>query len=536
MKQKILGIDIGSYSVKIALLSRSLRHFELERYYEQTIVQGGRLSREEATASVLKNLVEKNELVADVIAVSLPAHQVSCRVIDLPFTNTKKIEQTIDFELEGHVPLPLEDMLVDYHILSIEENRSTVLAAYLPRSRFVKYLDMLQMAGIDPKYIGIDSIDLTNIAQVAMVPQEAVYALVDVGHEKTNVCIMEGLRPRYVRSISLGGMHFTRAVQKAFRLSLEKAESLKIERGRVAAREEGLDQISRHCQKVAEELVIALRQTYLGFKQIYPSLDWSSLYLTGGGSRMAGIADLLSYALHLNVAPLDPIEFIPHHLEQPDLCRDVIAPSLSQTLRVIFSNRAVKINFRRGEFTYKRDIKALGGEIKQLGAWFGVVIVLGMSHFLLSYYSLNSQIKKADSQVVESALKALPELKGQKKKKAKELVTLIDNKTSEIQSQLSAFKSGPSEARALALLLELSKRMPPKEEVKIDVDDFSFTGDHIRIDGRTVSFEAVDKIKNSLSQSPQFKNVTTQNVVKGLRDEIKFSLSMDVAQAIAEGG
>src|SRR3990167_860694 len=129
MKQQILGIDIGSYSVKIALLSRSFRHFELERYYEQVIPQGGRLSREEATASVLKTLVEKNELTADVIAVSLPAHQVSCRVIELPFTNAKKIEQTIEFELEGHVPLPLEDMLVDYHILSFEENRSTLLAA-----------------------------------------------------------------------------------------------------------------------------------------------------------------------------------------------------------------------------------------------------------------------------------------------------------------------------------------------------------------------------------------------------------------------
>ena len=149
--------------------------------------------------------------------------------------------------------MPLEDLLIDYHILSIEENRSTVLCAYASRTRFIKYLDMLQIAGVDPKYVGVDNIDLSHISQIAMVPQAGIYAIIDVGHEKTNICIMDGMQLVYVRSITVGGVHFTRAIQKAFKVNYDKAESLKLDRGRVSTKEEDLDQISRAIQTVAEE-------------------------------------------------------------------------------------------------------------------------------------------------------------------------------------------------------------------------------------------------------------------------------------------
>lgn len=536
MSQTIVGIDIGSYSVKVCRLERSLRDFELIAFHEQVLTQNPRLTHEESVAAALRTLFEKNEIPADIIAVSLPAHHMACRVLDLPFTSAKKIEQTIDFELEQYVPVPLEELLVDYHILSIEENRSTVLSAYLPRARFVKYLDMLQLAGIDPKYAGVDAIDLSHITQIAMVPQEGVYGLIDIGHEKTNVCVMDGLKLKYVRSLTVGGVHFTRAVQKVFKLNHEKAESLKIDRGKVSVRGEGLDQISRILQEQAEELLVLIRQTYLGYRQIYPDRPWNAVYLCGGGSKLPGLADLISASLRLNVATLDCLEFIDHRIDHPDAHRESIPMSLALTLKVIFSNRAVKINFRRGEFAYKKDIKALGTEIKQAGVWFAAVLALGIAHYFFSYYSIKSRIDKADEQIVKMAVIALPELKNQKTKSASKLLTIVNGKITEVQTQLEALKPAGGGVTPLTLLLEVSAKIPSKEEVTLDVDDFSFTGDYVRIDGRTTSFEAVDKLKNALSTSSYFKNVETRNVAKGVRDEIKFSLSMEVAGAGTEPG
>ena len=127
---------------------------------------------------------------------------------------------------------------------------------------------------------------------------------------------------------------------------------------------------------------------------------------------------------------------------------------------------------------------------------------------------------------VQQATKIIPDLKGQKD--TKKLLQTINNRIAEIEPQLEALQGTGIVRTPSLILLEISKLIPPKEEVMLDVDDLNYTGDVIRLDGRTTSFDAVDKLKSSLSGSKLFKNVTTRNVSKGLNDEIKFSLSMDV--------
>lgn len=538
MEQKILGIDIGSHSLKMCELTRSFREFELINFYEQVISTSNRLTHEEAVAAGLRSMVEKNKIEADVVSVTLPGNLVSCRVLQLPFTNIKKIDQTIEFELESYLPVSLDELLIDYSILSIDEHRSTILVAYTPKSRFIKYLDMLQLAGIDPKFIGVDVIDMASISQIAMVAQDTNYAIIDVGYSKTNVTVMEGRKLKYARTITLGGIHFTKAIQKAFKLNQDKAEALKLDRGRVSLDGKDLDQISRLCQKVAEELIVALRQTYLGFRQIYKNEQWHGLYLLGGGARLQGLPDLIAQAMRLNVSSLDCIDFIPNKLSQPEMVKDVVAPCLSQTLKVIFSNKAIKINFRRGEFSYKKDIKAIGSEIKQLGVWFSIVFLLGVAHFAYSYHTLDQRIAKVNEDFVNATVKALPEFKKTGKKgseqSAKKLLSSINSKIAEIKPQLDAFQAGSSGASPLQVLKEISTVIPKKEDIVIDIDDFSYSGDVVTLQGRTNSFEAVDILKGSLEKSTLLKNITTRNVAKAIRDEIKFTMSLDLGNE--EGG
>lgn len=533
MAQTILSIDIGSYSVKVCLAERYLRDFELIQFHEQTINQSHRLTHEEGAHAALRQLLETHRLSADIISVNLPATHLSTRVLELPFTNVKKIEQTIDFELEAFIPLGLDELVTDYHILSIGETQSTVLMAYIPRLRLAKYLDMLQVVDVDPKYIGVDGIDLSHIAQIAMVPQEATYMILDVGHQKTNLCIMQGMELRYARSINVGGLHFTRAIQKAFRLNYEKAEGMKLDRGRLAMEGGGVDQISRLCQSVADELVVAIRQTYMGYRKMFPEQDWRSVYVTGGGARLPGFSEMLSAHLHLNVHTLDYIDFISHQLDSTEMTKDVMVPCLAQALRVVFASKAININFRKGEFSYRRNFKALSTEFKQLGIWFSVVLLLGTIHFFLSYQWLSDKVERADNSFVEAAMKALPELKKNKKAQTtQKIMTLLDQKIQELQPQLEVLESGTSGVGPLQLLLDISSRLPEKKDLQLDIDDFTFRGKLLKLDGRTISFDAVDQIKNALQASPFIENVNAGNVIKGIRDEYKFTLTADV---VAEG-
>ena len=115
-------------------------------------------------------------------------------------------------------------------------------------------------------------------------------------------------------------------------------------------------------------------------------------------------------------------------------------------------------------------------------------------------------------------------------KGAQEALSLVNSRISETKDRLQKLEGG-NELSALEILRLLSNALPPKQDLKLEVDDLNVASDHVRFEGRATSYEAVDKVKNSLEKIPQFKNVQTGNVRKGVQDEIKFSLSFDIGSA-----
>ncbi len=87
---------------------------------------------------------------------------------------------------------------------------------------------------------------------------------------------------------------------------------------------------------------------------------------------------------------------------------------------------------------------------------------------------------------------------------------------------------GEGDMNALQVLKTISSALPPRDQLLLDIDDVNISADRVRLEGRTVSYEGVDKIKAALSQVKQFKNVETGDVRKGIKDEIKFKVSFDL--------
>lgn len=102
-------------------------------------------------------------------------------------------------------------------------------------------------------------------------------------------------------------------------------------------------------------------------------------------------------------------------------------------------------------------------------------------------------------------------------------ITAIDDKLKKV--------AGSGELSSLELLKTVSGAVPTRQELVVDIDDLNIAPERVRIEGRTISYEGVDKIKAAMEKVKYFKNVQTGNVRKGVRDEIKFSLSFDVVDS-----
>jgi hypothetical protein len=188
----------------------------------------------------------------------------------------------------------------------------------------------------------------------------------------------------------------------------------------------------------------------------------------------------------------------------------------------------VKINFRRGEYGFKKDIEQLGGALKKMGFMAASVAVLGFIYFIVSYMNLSSQVIKMNKNVVSIVKASVPKLPKEGIKSASSALTFLQGKVSEIDDKLKKVQGGNS-LGALQILKLVSTAIPPRDQLVVDIDNINITEDRVRLEGRTVSYEGVDKVKVALEKVPNFKNVESGNVRKGVRDEIKFSLSFDIS-------
>lgn len=94
----------------------------------------------------------------DNVFLSLPANILSFRELSFPFTDGKKIKETISYELDGTLLGNVNDYSIDYVMNGSAENASKVLAACIEKKKLGEIIDIFSSSGLEPKFI--TSIDI----------------------------------------------------------------------------------------------------------------------------------------------------------------------------------------------------------------------------------------------------------------------------------------------------------------------------------------------------------------------------------------
>lgn len=537
MPQTILGIDVGSYSIKVAEIERQGRNFQLIGFFEQPVVTYETLGREGSTTQALQKLFEEYNLPIQSVFSALPGQWTSHRVIDLPFADFKKVDQTIEFEMESYVPLPLEDLLIDYEFLKSSKTGSSVLVSYAKKSDFVKFLNILTGAEVDPHFVGSEPVEMGNVMKLGVFQPEGAYALLDLGHEKTNILIFMNDKIQFARTVMVGGRDLTRSIAESLNIPTAEAERMKVEMGQIGPEVADADETTRNVAEAMkgpiEDLLLSLKQTFMAFHEEKGEVV-QALILTGGTSRLGGIDQYLSERLRKNVSFLDCLDFPFNQLADSDWCRPIAAPALSLAYRGVLGCGIRDIQFRRGEFAFKGDVKEYAGIAKQIAILMSVVVAFALTSSTMSYLSLKGRVKSQLAQITGLASQVLPDVPKKSISSPTAVLSMLTGKVSEAEEKKKKIEE-ETVLSVLDVVKEFSATLPPREAIQLDVDNLTVAARRVRIMGRTNSFEAVDQIKTALSKSKLFKNVATENVKKGFRDEVRFNLSAEISGGEEEG-
>jgi type IV pilus assembly protein PilM len=315
-KKGVAGLDVGSSSVKIVELDGKLNNLSLvalgfENLPDDSIVDG-QIMEMNAVSETIQDVCKNHQIIATQVVTGVSGHSVIVKSIVLPPMSRDELEESIDWHAEEHIPFDLADVSLDYHVAEQTNDSTHVVIAACKRERIDNLSQAVQLAGKQPLVIDIDTFALQNCYEINYQPEASqVVALLNIGASTMNVNIVQGVNSVFTRDITVGGSQFTDILQRNLGLSYHQAEAVK--RG-VSEAGEGVDEkaIEPLMNNVTEMVAMEIQKTFDFYRATTEDIgvQVQKILISGGGSKLAGLAEELSTKLELPVEVLDPFRQI----------------------------------------------------------------------------------------------------------------------------------------------------------------------------------------------------------------------------------
>lgn len=319
MASRVVGLDIGTSGVRAAELTLGKGTATLERFGQVALpagaVRDGEVADADAVAAAIKQLWAQAKFSTKKVIVGVANQKVIVRQVDLPWMPAGELRKALAFQVQDYVPMPVDQAILDFHPLEEFTNESgarmlRVLLVAAARDMVGSAVDAVNKAGLQPHMVDLTSFAVLRslVSLDAGVSPTGAEALVDVGANVTNIVIHQGGVPRFVRILLMGGGDITDAVAERLGVPVEQAEAIKQESGMapVAGAAES-SPAGRAIEGTANGFVEEVRGS-LDYYMAQPgAARIDRVVLSGGGSRLSGLADRLATATRLQVQAARPL-------------------------------------------------------------------------------------------------------------------------------------------------------------------------------------------------------------------------------------
>lgn len=290
-----IGLDIGSHSVKICEFTRTAKGgYRLlslgSALMPPDALEDGALLDPDAVAKVISNLADNLKIKGRKVAFSVSGYSVIVKKINLEVMTEEELDKHIHEEAEQYIPFDIDDVYLDVqdlHTNTTGEERTDVMLVAAKREVVDGYLNMLRMAGLKPVVVDVDAFALENAFEANFGLSDNV-ALIDIGASKMNINIISNGISTLARDVVLGSRQLTEQIQSRLDLPYEEAEAVKT--GAQPAGELQAD-LERLFTEVCRQWVTEVKRALDFYASNYPDAPIDKIVLSGGGARVAGLAD-----------------------------------------------------------------------------------------------------------------------------------------------------------------------------------------------------------------------------------------------------
>lgn len=308
-KRTTVALDIGSGLIKLVVIDHASGEPVLTKVAFTSVVDGaiveGEVMDPGIVADAVRGLLSSAGVKAKRVVTAVGGRDVIIKKISMDRMKESEAREQIRWEAEQHVPFDMDNVELDFQILDPEGEglQMAVLLVAAKRELVETKQSLFADVGLEAGVIDVDAFALHNAFELNYPDaMHGVVGLVNIGHEMTNVNILDDGVPVLTRDIMIGTRRFREDLQRERNMSADEADQLL----RGFERNEALEPL---LASRGEELAVGIERAAAFLQSSSRSASGlARIFTSGGGSRIPGLNRILADRLRLPVQAANPLE------------------------------------------------------------------------------------------------------------------------------------------------------------------------------------------------------------------------------------
>jgi type IV pilus assembly protein PilM len=317
--KQVVGLSIGASQLTAAVVVNNGSPKLVKAVTHQLppeVVAGGEVRDADVLANEIAAFFSEADLPRKNVRLGIGSSRTGVRVFERPAVDDpRQLANAIRFRAYETLPIPIEEAMLDYHVVEETNGPGRVLLAVAYRDLVDRFAATCSAAKIELIGMDIEAFALLRAVGGEPLPAgertEAARVAVSLGHDRTTVAVSDGRLCEFTRVLDWGGARVTAAIERALDVSVEEAERLKRSLDISAnATPDPADERTAKAVEAARREVNALARELASSLHFYQdqvdSLGFAEIIITGGGAHLQGLAEQLEELIGISVRVADP--------------------------------------------------------------------------------------------------------------------------------------------------------------------------------------------------------------------------------------
>ena len=410
------------------------------------------------------NSIQHISTTVDAILAIIPEHRALFKLMDLPFSDQKTIQQVLPLQLQDSLPFDVDDYVVDaISTTNKQENgQFRLLTSLVPESDVVSCLSLCKRFKLDPKLITTNTACLLGIREIFPSQLVGSYIIVNMSYDLCSIATFVDDKLEFIRALH------------------KNADN---------------QNLNNQLNKISQEIACAIAKT---FHETQKSV--AKCYTLGLPKEAL---HFISQEININITPLDTHEVIEIgqgvNIQHEDVLWAI--GLLGEEIRQNKKHRR-SINFRQGIYAYRPLLQNIAGALRNEVFYLLLILLIGITWCALSFittYNIQSEIERSIAAELKLTIPLEVIASGAE-------VSSVEQKTQEIEEELRMMGS-LSSISFLEILKGLTTALP--ESIDIKVDSIQMSKERLEIKGSVKDYKTLGKLNGTLeAQSSLFCKVT----------------------------